>query len=90
MIKIEYQTPRRRIPDARMPCPGCPMDLMRCFGISTDGTARLRHFWCRGCGYESRAIGRERLIEPQEDDGGVERALGHIWTRPLVTYAPDG
>lgn len=47
-------------PGVVVPCPRCNQHLVAC--VHAGAEMRVRHWWCPGCGYESRAIGRERML----------------------------
>ena len=48
----------------RDPCPHCAHPLTACIAASEQ--MQVRHWWCQVCGYESRAIGRERMIAVEQ------------------------
>lgn len=47
-------------PDVVVDCPRCGSHLVAC--VRAEEQMQVRHWICFGCRYESRAIGRERML----------------------------
>jgi len=48
-----------QIPDH--PCPACVKQMDACWSYNEDADCMvLTHYYCTHCGYDERAIGRER------------------------------
>ena len=49
-----------QIPDH--PCPACKKQMDPCWSYNEDADCMvLTHYYCTHCGYDERAIGRERV-----------------------------